>query len=53
MSKDVEVKESIDKWYEAYEILEEWSKQRCKPNNNCEECGFNEFCPKAKNLIDK
>lgn len=43
----------VEKWAEAYQILEEFSHQKCSGYFDCGQCGFNSYCNKAILLIDK
>lgn len=43
--------QDIEKWSEAYQILEEFSQKKCE--GECEKCGFIGYCNKTKLLIDK
>lgn len=53
---DTEVKDTlqqVEKWSQAYELLEEFSHQKCSGNFECGQCGFNSYCNKAMLLMDK
>lgn len=49
--EDKEVLQLINKWHAAYEILEEFSQEKCK--GDCEGCGFVGYCNKALLLTGK
>jgi hypothetical protein len=48
-----DVLHDIEKWAEAYELLKEFSHQKCSGNFECGQCGFNSYCNKAMLLMDK
>jgi len=48
-----DVLHEVEKWAEAYELLEEFSHQKCSGNFECGQCGFNSYCNKAMLLMDK